>query len=349
LVFLDEQGSVCQTPQREFAALSDFPSTDWTLIDPNKYVNSLYQYRRAVTWIAAKGCPNKCSFCANEFFNRSQYRKRSMDHVMQEIQYLAQTLDVDMIRFCDEWFYPNKADLREFCSRYRALNISTKWFCFYVPGRLSREELQMMYDSGCRGIVYGIDSGSPAVLKRMNKRIDLDKAQQELVWCNEIGLFAQCAFIIGLPDETKDELRETVNVINKIHVHVIKVIRCFILIPGTAYYQQLSQQGRVTPFARLEDWVSPSANEYFGGIKNYSNIPTKHLIVLQHYFQWQAFWNRKTNQSIAGGVIRSVIANITRDGLVTLFRSAWISAIVFLQHVWYRFAYPNILREYELK
>ncbi|MCL2531292.1 MAG: B12-binding domain-containing radical SAM protein [Oscillospiraceae bacterium] len=347
LVYADAQGNVCCTPAREFAALENFPPTDWTLVDVNKYANPLHEYRCAVAIMASKGCPNQCSFCVNEGYHRCQHRKRAMEYVIQDIQQLAQLVDFDMIRFYDDWFYPNKADLREFCNRYRALNISAKWYCYQMVGRLTREDLKMMYDSGCRGIVYGIESGSPAVQKRMKKRIDLDKVPQEIAWCEEVGIRVQCGFMIGSPDETKDELRETVSLLKNITC-TIKFVMKFVPVPGSADYRQLQQQGRLAPIMRLEDWTSVFGTYSEVG-ENYSNIPTKHLHVVQSYFNWQSFWGSKTGQHAhARGIVRSTFGNMARSGS-RVFRVAWMSASSFAKIAWYRFAYPKILREYGLK
>lgn len=349
LVYLDQNGEPRQTTQRVFADLHDFPPTDWSLVNAQQYIGRYLSFNKMISMYGSKGCPRKCSYCFNEQYNRCQYRKRPNEQLIKEIKQLAANYDFDTIRFQDELFCANKADLHDFCHRFRALELPVQWLCFRIAGATAREELQLMYDSGCRGILYGLESGSPQVLKRMRRNIALDKIEQEIAWCKEIGIEPICGFILGSPDETCEELKETAQLMKRIDIRYYSVSQ-FFPIPGSKFYRDLTQQGKLAPKQTLQGWCK-EPYIYFGAQVNYSQVPVRHLHVVQNYFNWRSFWGTKTRKekNTALAFIITTIQQMFERGVSSFIRYGLISAKIFFKVAWYRFAYPKILREYGLK
>ena len=347
LCYLDEAGCVCRTPDREFADLADFPIIDWSLVDPRKYFSSVAFGKRRITLYSSKGCPKRCAFCSNESFHRRTYRKRPNEYVVSEIESLKQ-YGLDNVHFCDEMFGVNKRDLYDLCDKLRNLNIS--WSCQTGLCHLSREDLQHMYDAGCRWISFGVESGSPEMLKRMRKGINLEDINRDFQNCKEIGIMTAANAIFGLPDETEEQLRETVRLMLRIDASFCQVA-LFVPIPCTEFYDDLAKEGRLRLPETLREWGRYSILK---DVVNYSQVPTKELYVLYCFFMWRSLFRKDTSKGTRPyGFVLSVAASarkmMLQHGLFGMFRYAFPLVGLFFTAAWYRFAYPGILRKYGLK
>jgi len=350
IAYRDKAGAICRTPEREFANLADFPVTDWSLIDPPKYFRSHMCCSKMMFLYCSKGCPCRCTFCSNESFHHCQYRKRPNEHVLTEIKELATKYGLNGVEFADELFGVNKRELYDFCDSLRGLGLDFVWGCSTRLNHLKREDLQYMYDSGCRWIFYGVESGSPEMLKRIRKGIDTSIIDQEFRHCGEIGIVAYAGFIIGLPEETEDQLRQTVRLMLRLETNFINTLM-FYPIPGSALYKELVSKKRLIPPETLRDLGAFSLFQQKSG--NYSNVPKRELHVVQSFFHWQGFFGKNSAKSMkrhefARKTIVSAIRHIAKQGFFNMLRYVFSSAKTFLTIAWYVFAYPGIKKKYGL-
>jgi len=350
IVYQDETGAICRKPEREFANLADFPITDWSIIDPPNYFRSHMCCTKMFYLYCSKGCPCRCTFCSNESFHHCKYRKRPNEHVLAEIKELATKYGLNGVEFADELFGVNKRELYEFCDNLRDLHLNVAWGCSTRLNHLRREDLQYMYDSGCRWIFYGVESGSPEMLKRVRKEIDHANIDQEFRNCSEIGIAAIAGFIIGLPDETEGQLLQTVRLMQRLETNFINTLM-FYPIPGSALYQELVSKKRLAPPETLRDLGAFSLFQQKSG--NYSSVPKRELHVVQSYFHWKGFFGKNSAKSMkrhefARKTIVSSLRHISKQGFFNIFRYLFSSATMFLKIAWYVFAYPGIRKKYEL-
>ena len=351
IAYLDKTGAICRTPQRDFADLADFPVIDWSFVNPRHYLNPSVFCAKMAWLYCSKGCPGRCAFCYNPVFNRCTYRKRPNEYVVREIEELATKHGMGGVCFADDMLGANKRDLYDLCDRIRDLKLDLTWGCQTRLCHLSREDLQYMYDAGCRLLYYGLESGSPEMLKRMRKGTDLEKMKMELDFCREIGIITFGSFIIGLPDETEEQLRETVRLMLHPGLDMFQVFM-FIPIPGTEFYRDLEESGRLVPYQTLREY---GRYVMIGGrANNYSNVPTRDLRVLQSFFLWRTVFSKNaakvsSRQSFAREASIGVLRGIFRQGFFGAIKYAFAAARRFLTILWYRFAYPGILRKYGLK
>jgi len=344
-----ENGAVCRTPEREFADLADFPVIDWSLVDPRKHFSAHVCCSRMMVLYGAKGCPGRCAFCSNKSFHHCTYRKRPNEYVIREIEELSVKYGMDGFEFTDEMFGLNKAELYDFCDRLRALNLNVVWGCQTRLGHLTREDLQYMYGAGFRFIFYGVESGSPEMLRRIHKGINLKTIERDYEYCSEIGIHTMSSFIIGFPDETEAQLRETVGLMLRLNTNTLNVMM-FFPIPGSEFYHQLVESGRLDPLRMLaQDGPLPT----MGTAANYSHVPTRELRVVQSFFHWRTFWSKNfpegwEHRAVAAKTIGESLRMIVRQGFFGMFRYAFMSAKYFLSTAWYAYAYPGIRKKYGL-
>lgn len=348
IVYLGESGSICRTPEREFADLADFPVIDWSFIDPKKYFFPHICCKKMMNLYASKGCPGRCAFCYNKDFHRSKCRRRPNEYVISEIVELATKHGMDGVCFTDDMFGLNKIDLYDLCGRLRDLNIV--WRCSTRLGHLSREDLQLMYDAGCRWIFYGVESGSPEMLKRMHKEIDLVTVEKDFQYCREIGISATCGFVIGLPDETEEQLRDSVRLMLRLDANLHQAT-IFYPFPGTEFYDYLVEAGQLVPFQTLKEFGGNMLLE--GLFANFSDVPTRDLHVIQCFFYWRSFFRKDFSKDAAryefarNSIVDSV-RHILQQGFFNMCRYGLSSARLFFTIAWYNFAYPGIRKKYGL-
>ena len=350
IVYLDETGSACRTPEPGFADLADFPVIDWSLTDPKKYFRSHMCCTKMTFLYRSKGCYSRCTFCSNESFHHCQYRKRPDAHVLAEIKELAEEHGLNGVEFADELFGVNKRELYEFCDGLRDLNLEFVWGCSTRLNHMTREDLQYMYGAGCRWIFYGVESGSPDMLLRIKKGINLDKIDREFRDCREIGIAAYAGFIIGLPDETEDQLRDTARLMLRLETNFINTLM-FYPIPGSALYNELVESGRLVPPGALQGLGAFSLFQQMSA--NYSNVPLRDLYVVQSFFHWRGFFGKNRlpgakQHEFARKTIVSSLRQITKLGFLPMCKYAFSSVKMFLSIAWYRFAYPGIRKKYGL-
>ena len=349
LVYKDAAGTICRTPERTFANLAEFPVTDWSLVDPRSYFAPHYRCAKMTFVYCSKGCPYRCAFCYNKGYHRCQYRKRPVAHVVEEVKALA-AYGMDGVEFADELFGANKKDLYELCEHLRELDPQIAWGFQTRVGHLSREDYRTMYDAGCRWVFFGIESGSPEMLRRIHKEINLEKIDLDFQYCKELGITIMNAFIVGFPDETEEQLRDTVRLILRLDADLC-AMSMFYPNPGSELFDYLLEQGRVTPLTSLrqDDNFFPTT----GLAANYSAVPTRDLHVIQGFFNWRNFFRKgiskdKTKYRFAQKTIISSIRQIFGQGFVHMWKYIIYSAKLFLSIAWYRFAYPGIRKKYGL-
>ncbi len=348
LTYMDSSG-VHFNKNREFADLSTFPTIDFSLVDPKKYFQRFFLSKKMLYLYSSKGCPAKCTFCFNAQYNRSIYRPRPPEHVVDEIEYLIKHCGMDGVSFCDEFFYPKKEDMRKMFCLFRERKLDFVWGCQTRLGVFTQEDFQQMYDAGCRWILFGIESGCKERNIKTKKRIDLDQAKDTFEICREIGITTQSAFIIGYPDETVEELKETIHLALDLNANLCPV-SILSFLPGSEMFDDVVNKGLYIPPKSLREWSKITVGDDV--VANLTEIPDKDLLVIHYYFQWLGFSKKDAVNDDSYGIVKKMAADafkkIFNYGIITLLPGLFASAKQFITVIWYAKAYPNVLKKYGL-
>ena len=352
LVYLDEEGKPIHTPLRPFADLSDFPDTDFSLLPMEKYFAFYPDAPHSAAVVASKGCPYQCTFCFNAAYHRCKYRVRDRAAVMREIERLVLDFGADGIVFVDELWGVNRDDLRAYCNGIadlsKRLNKPIRFFCETRFGALSYEDLKLMADSGCWMIAFGLESGSPEVLSRIQKNYPLDRVEADMENCKKVGIATTLFTISGLPGETPAQVKQTIHAIFRLNPSIFTAAP-FYISPGTKEYHELIDAGRLKAPQNLEEWKKFTVERLFVE-ENYSEIPDRELKVIHHFFSWRMLFQNRKDQKIGWleyvllGV-RRVFAFVGREGFFRFFVS---NSRMLLYTLWYAHAYPGIRKKYDL-
>ncbi len=159
------------------------------------------------------------------------------------------------------------------------------------------------------------------------------------------------SFIVGFPDETEQQLRETAQMINEIPIGLTPIFH-FTPLPGTELYDYLVEEGRYREPQKLEDLFHIVATESLG--TNYSNVPDTDLKVIRSWYHWKSFTNKTAIQDskpfeFARQTIHSTLSVIARNGFFSFFANAFSAAYEFLYVFYYSHLFPGIKKKYGLK
>ena len=350
LAYLDKKGEIVKTEDRPLANLADLPVIDWTLDDPKHYLHPYLCCKKMMYLYSSKGCPGNCTFCSCPSLHQHKYRKRPPENVLQEIAYLQQNYGLDGVYFSDECWCVRKSDVHDFCEKIKASNMTFYWGCEIRIGILDKEEFQLMYDCGCRWIFFGIETGSPEMLCNIKKGITVEQIKQDVQFCNEMGITAIASYIIGYPDETFEQISDTIKLIKELHAGVT-AINIYTPIIGSELYDKLVAEGKYTPpkdILELKKIIFAEHSDY-----RCSNIPILDLKVIRGYYLWKGFTKKTTSKNgksfeVAKSAVVDAFHNLTKLGFGGLIPGMAIIAKEFFVVFWYANFYPRIRKKYNL-
>ncbi len=241
------------SPTRKFIENLDeigFPARD--LFDNESYKN-YYSSRFGYTTtplISSRGCPFSCDFCSRPVFGTS-FRARSASNIVNEAEVIA-NLGYDRIWFADDCFTLNREHLLRVCDLLVSRKVGIDWECLSRVDTLDYDMALRMKHAGCVRVFFGIESGSDAILKIMNKQIDTEQARKAVKAAKAAGLQIGAFFIIGYPGETDKTVLETVQFASGLPLDYLSFTLPY-PIPGTALYERVKDNGGVL----VDDWEEP--------------------------------------------------------------------------------------------
>lgn len=346
-----ENGKIVYTPEREFMDLSLLPPIDFTLVDVEKYLGTMYGCKKVALLYMSKGCYGECTFCFNKKFHRQCYRVRPVETFLQEVEYLMKNHGVDCIYFADELWCRNKKEVREQCQAFIDSGLGFKWFTETRAGLFDKEDFQLMKDAGCICVAFGIETGSRTMMKTIKKNLPYDKIEETFRYCNEVGIVSIANFIIGFPDETQEQLMDTIDMAKRIN-STQQTFFFFMPGPGSELYEQLVKEGRYTPPKTFKDYTN--IKFFYSPNPNFSKIPSRDLKVIRSYFLWKGFSRKFFSETsrkydIAKKDIIDVLKQFKGHDLKFAIQLIISSAYEFSDIFFYAHAFPKIVEKYDLK
>jgi radical SAM superfamily enzyme YgiQ (UPF0313 family) len=243
------------------------------LVDLTKYKSILAKRNPITTIISSRGCPYKCRFCSNlESGHRVRYR--SGKNVVDELQECVEKYQIYDFLFFDELFTVNKERVIDICNEIHSRGLKIRWHCRSRADVLDEEMIVRMKKAGCRLIQFGIETGSDRLQKLVNKNLNLQKVEYVMKTASEHGIYTYGDFIIGLPTETPEETKATIEFAKNLHLDYA-IFGVFGPLAGSEFYDQGLQEGLFTDFWKefvdnpqvpVKDgsWTRKDTEKYFG-------------------------------------------------------------------------------------
>ncbi len=341
-----------RTAQRPVADISLFPDIDWSFVNVEKYFSTFFNCDKMLYLHATKGCPAQCTFCSNQQFHQSKNRCRNVEQILRDIDYLYEH-GTNGIYFSDELWMPNRTQRTQFCNMMIERNYNLVWGCQMRLGVLNESDIELMYKAGCRWILFGIESGNPERIKLIKKNIDLSIAKETVQWCEKNGITVQASFIVGYPDETAEEIKNTITFADSLGASLV-VMNILIPLPNSEIYNYAKTNGLFEYPGTIKEMAFEIEQRISDNvIVNFSKVPDIDLKVVHYYYQWKAFAGKGSVNNESYGIVKKMasdtIDRIFKHGIKGFFYGIYSSVKQFLSVFFYSHAFRKILKKYGLK
>lgn len=203
---------------------------------------------RAATIFTARGCPFKCAFCLSthlaQLTNGKYVRFHSPEYIADEIEFLIDKYGINAVNILDDMFAVNKKRAISICEMFikRGLDKRIKYNVNLRADSVDEDLLQILKRSGCINVVYGCESGSEHTLKLMKKNTTVAKNMEAIEATKRAGITCDVNILIGMPEETEQDIVDTIRFLKKSRPDKIRVSKLYPL-PGTAVFTDLVRAG----------------------------------------------------------------------------------------------------------
>ena len=201
--------------------------------------------------VTSRGCPAGCTYCIKHVSYQYSTRIRSPKLIMEEM-WVLKKLGINNIHMYADLFTVNRDQVIELCKLMIEENIQLKWTCNSRVDYVDPEMLQMMGQAGCWLISWGIESADDTIRRRARKGISDEKIARALQWSKEAGIMNWGYFIIGLPGETEETIRATIDLAKKLPLD-LALFHIAAPYPGTPFFHQAVEEGWFRPGVRWEE------------------------------------------------------------------------------------------------
>jgi hopanoid biosynthesis associated radical SAM protein HpnJ len=216
----------------------------------NEYIipHFLHPY---VSIYSSRGCPSKCIYCLwPQTFSGRTMRTRSPENVYQEVKWIVENIPgVREISFDDDTFTADRRHAREVAAKLRPLGIS---WTINARANCDYETLKTMREAGLRHVVVGYETGNEQILRNIKKGVTREQAIEFTRNCKKLGLSVHGAFIMGLPGESRETIRETIEFAKRLDLNSIQASLASPY-PGTEFYDICKREGWISSESFLDD------------------------------------------------------------------------------------------------
>jgi radical SAM superfamily enzyme YgiQ (UPF0313 family) len=262
-----------------------------TLPVPSRHLVPLGRYRALdlpISMTTSRGCPFQCIFCTGRQLVGAKIRYRQAKSVVDEMEHVA-SLGFKRLNLADDLFTARKDHANAVCDEILNRGLKVTWTSFSNVNTVDVPLLKKMKAAGCILVSFGLESANADILKTVKKGTKIPKIIEAVQMCTEAGVQPHGSFIVGLPGETPETLRELHEFSRKLAdmgcetgVHMLAPF------PGTAVYEQREKYGIKL---LTEDWSQFHANHAITENDAVSNEIQEAIAMEMEERAKQRFWD----------------------------------------------------------
>jgi len=247
ITYRGPDGKIISNHDRKIISdLDVLPLPAWHLFDLDLYVDDRLpgQKDKFIGILSSRGCPSLCSFCANAV---RVLRLRNPVKVVDEIEWLHKKYGYHIFKFIDDTITISKKHIEAICSQILSRKLDIIWSASARVDTVDWEMLSLMKKAGCRFINFGIESGSPRMLKEIKKNITVEEIKQAIRYSAELKFeMVSAYFMVSLPGETLADIDQTVILMKELKSYGKNVSVTFaytLIYPGTEIEKTAKHHG----------------------------------------------------------------------------------------------------------
>ncbi len=289
--FRNAEGVIVNNPER--GVIENLDELPWVSkvykrdLDITNY-NVPFLLNPFISLYTSRGCPAMCTFCLwPQTHSGHRWRLRSADDVAAEMAYIKENFpEIKEVFFDDDTFNYQKARTIELCAKLKPLNMT--WSC---TSRVTTDydTLKAMKDAGCRLLIVGYESGDPQILKNIKKGATVDMAERFTANCRKLGLLIHGDFIVGLPGESRESIRKTIDFAKKLDNETIQVSIAHPY-PGTEFYDYAKKNDLISIGSMTDEVGHQLPKVIYPGLDEAELVEWVERFYGEYYFRARVIW-----------------------------------------------------------
>ena len=269
-----EKGITVVNKVRALHNPASLPLFNWDLVS-----REILERIQLIPSLTSRGCPHRCTFCINAILKNS-WRPRTAEQVLADLRIIKAKpyFAGKPLRFWDENFFVDMERAKAIINGMIKNDLIVPWETtaranYIREGMIDDAFMAKLKQSGCYLLSFGAESGCPRLLKKMKKDINPEDVINSAKMALQRDIIPQYSFMIGLPGETRPEMMETLDLIDKLvklspRIQILGP-QAFRPYPGSELYDECVASGWRAPQS-LEEWADLSANEInYLSVKNF--------------------------------------------------------------------------------
>lgn len=272
IAFRQADRTIFTADREPISDLNSLPYLDFDLVNIDRY----FAYHASIEmsdWLfltTSRGCNARCVFCATPVLWPKGMRRQSVERVLDEIRFQRQRYPTSQFGFMDDSFFSDKKWLHDFCDGIRPMRV--KYCCIGRADHLSEKDVAALASSGCIYVAMGIETGNQLRQRSLKKNLNLSRVKKSVKLLHEYGIFSKGFFMLGFPDETAQDMLETINFAVELKALGMGEFSFFpvSIYPGTELAEKFSKNFYVSKIYRHHSGLTDYAEER---MRRYANIP----------------------------------------------------------------------------
>jgi len=251
-----QNGEIIINPREDFKNPESVGGEiDYSKIDIRRYVHKPpYDAERCIDYMSSHGCPFKCGFCSMAVIYDRKWYGKNLDCIIKNLKYFKSYVNIDSVYFFDDNFFVNRIHTIELCKRLIDENLNLKWHSSAHAGLFLKsyndDDIKLMYDSGCREIYIGAESGDQYVLDIISKETKVEDNLKFVEVLSKHGIIPRFAVMICLPMNPARDVELTFEMVKKaklINPSLVVGISFYTPYPGTDLFDLACENGFTPP------------------------------------------------------------------------------------------------------
>ena len=234
--------------------------------------------------VTSRGCVYDCRFCSCTEIAKNRWRPRSAKNTLEELQLLASEGYKQLI-FVDDAFTMNPKRVIEICRGIRKEELDLEWICEGRVDICPYDMLREMVQAGCRVLYLGIENANQRILNYYNKRITPKQSETAVRTAKKAGVDVIAgSFILGAPDETREEMWNTVNFAQRVPMDLpqFNILGAH---PGNDIWNEFVAKGFIDPEKWWEKGVAVSEVYPYAKVSRDEIMQIMHDAFFQHVYR----------------------------------------------------------------
>ncbi|HEY1946559.1 MAG TPA: radical SAM protein [Bryobacteraceae bacterium] len=243
IIFSGDDGTVVRTgPAELISNLDAQPWPDRERVDIPRYLKVWREHHGAgsVSLITARGCPYHCNWCSHSVYGKS-HRRRSPHSVVDEVEWILNRYQPEMIWFADDVFTIHHGWITEYAAEMNRRCLHIPFECITRADRFNARMAETLAQLGCFRIWIGSESGSQRILDAMQRGVKVEQVREAVSLCKQHGIQTGMFLMWGYEGEEISDIEATVDHVKTCRPDVFFTTVSY-PIKGTPYFERVASK-----------------------------------------------------------------------------------------------------------